>query len=75
MRASSAIAIFATLASMFYSGCANRCDYTQVKCRYECKRTYQACELRGNDEWYCHNQIGECWSNCDAIRAACHSFL
>lgn len=69
------IAVFTALASMIYSGCANRCDYAQVKCQYECKRTYQTCELHGNDEWYCHNQIGECWLNCDDARGACHSIL
>jgi hypothetical protein len=77
MRAISAIAIFtvAALASLIYAGCANRCDYAQVKCQYQCRRTYQTCELHGNDEWYCANQIGECWSNCDATRAGCHSIL
>ena len=72
MRIIGAIAIFTMVA---FAGCSNRCDYAQVKCQYECKRTYQVCELHGNDEWYCHNQIGECWSNCAATRAGCHSFL
>ena len=77
MRPISAIAILtaAALASLIQIGCAtNRCDYARVKCRYTCQRDYETCQLHGNDEWYCHNQIGQCWENCDATRSACHSF-
>ena len=46
------------------AGCANRCDYAQTKCQYECNRNYQVCELHGNDELYCHNEIGNCMVAC-----------
>jgi hypothetical protein len=65
----------AAIAMLLCCGCANRCDVAQSQCQYECKREYQVCELHGNDEWYCHNQIGACWANCDAARKSCHRWM
>ena len=71
-----AILTAAALASLVYSGCSSRrCDYAQVKCQYVCQRGYETCELRGNDEWYCRNEMGYCWEDCGATRADCHSIL
>jgi hypothetical protein len=53
------------------SGCASSCDTKKVECRYECDREYKVCDLRGNDEFYCHNQAGLCYGNCDYDRATC----
>jgi hypothetical protein len=78
MRAKSAIAIFtaAAIASIVYAGCAShRCDYAEVKCQYVCQRGYETCELRGNDERYCRNEMRYCWEDCGATRAGCHSIL
>jgi hypothetical protein len=78
MRAKSAIAIFtaAAIASIVYAGCAShRCDYAEVKCQYVCQRGYETCELRGNDERYCRNEMRYCWEDCGATRTSCHSIL
>jgi len=65
----------AAAASLFAAGCASRCDYAQTKCRYQCNRDYQLCQLRGNDEFYCRNEIGNCMSACGADRSSCRSWL
>ncbi|WP_331586254.1 hypothetical protein [Candidatus Binatus sp.] len=61
--------------ALLTTGCANRCDYTQTKCQYQCNRNYQVCELHGNDEFYCRNETGNCWVECDVARTGCHSWL
>jgi len=65
------ISVVATLGAATLSGCASSCDTKKVECRYECDREYKLCHLRGNDEFYCHNQAALCYENCDYDRALC----
>ena len=72
---SAKVLLIAAGVAVFAAGCANRCDYAQTKCQYECNRNYQVCELHGNDEFYCRNEIGNCTVACQDERSACHSWL
>jgi hypothetical protein len=67
--------LIAVAVALFAAGCANRCDYAQTKCQYQCNRNYQVCELHGNEEFYCRNEIGNCWVECDVAHGGCHSRL
>jgi hypothetical protein len=72
----SAKVVFGALAIVLLSaGCANRCDYALTRCQYLCNRNYQVCQLHGNDEFYCRNEVGNCWQECDVDRSGCHSWL
>jgi len=75
VSAKSLLLAAAAAAAVFAAGCANRCDYARTKCQYQCNRDYQVCQLHGNDEFYCRNQMGNCWTACDADRASCRSWL
>lgn len=72
---STKVLLVAAGVGLFVAGCANRCDYTQSKCQYLCHRDYQVCELHGNDEFYCRNEIGNCWQQCEDAHSGCHSWL
>jgi hypothetical protein len=65
------LVLLAALTAPVLSGCASSCDTTKVECRYECDREYKVCHLRGNDEFYCHNEAALCYSNCDYDRSVC----
>ena len=50
---------------------AHRCNKALVQCRTGCERQYQICQANGNDEYYCHNFIGNCLVQCDHTHASC----
>jgi hypothetical protein len=69
-RCARAALIVITLAAM--PGCAaRRCRQALIACRYECQRQYQLCQVKGNEEYYCRNLIGNCIVQCDDAHPAC----
>jgi hypothetical protein len=74
VRAALAIALLAIAAAAgsALSSCAvNRCEQAQVRCEYECARTYQLCQVNGDDENTCGAPYRACWDRCTAERIAC----
>jgi hypothetical protein len=75
VRAALAIALLAIAAAAgggALSSCAvNRCEQAQVRCEYECARTYQLCRVNGGDENTCGAPYRACWDRCTAARIAC----
>ncbi|MGB0058842.1 hypothetical protein [Candidatus Binatus sp.] len=72
---SARVLLIAAAGLLFAAGCANRCDYAQTKCQYECNRNYRICQLHGNEEYYCRNEIGNCTVACQGARSTCHSWM
>ncbi len=62
---------FAIVVAAALGGCASRCKQALVKCRYECERSYQLCQIQNIDNWYCRNQAGNCNAKCDDENAGC----
>jgi len=65
----------AAMIALVVAGCATRCEKRQAECRSECQRQYQLCQVAGNDEFYCHNLIGNCLIQCDYAKSTCHSYI
>jgi hypothetical protein len=56
------------------SACASKCKQALVKCKYECQRNYQLCQVRNTDAWYCQTQVGNCDVKCDDDNKGCSSW-
>lgn len=76
MRWNSNAALLAVLlvSSIALFSCASKCKQALVKCRYECERSYQLCQVKTTDAWYCQNQVGNCDIKCDDDNKSCSSW-
>jgi hypothetical protein len=66
-----ALVLFAALA---LGACASKCKQLLVKCRYQCQRNYELCQVKNIDPWYCQNQVGNCDLKCDNDNSTCSSW-
>ena len=51
--------------------CADTCREQLVKCRYECHRNAEVCQLKNTDIAYCQSAFVTCNVGCDNAAAAC----
>ena len=56
------------------AGCASKCKQALTKCRYECERNYQLCQVKNTDAWYCQIQVGNCDLKCDDDNKSCSNW-
>lgn len=66
-----ALVLFSALA---LCACASKCKQLLVKCKYECQRNYELCQVKNTDPWYCQNQVGNCDLKCDNDNSTCSSW-